>query len=103
MKTYLAVNLKQLFTRDSVPHVDDSDLDIDKVYTLIGNVTDLLREIFPNTSIYPSLGNHDPYPSNQMPYDSDKDRYYRRILNHSNWDTLLDTDAVDTFKKGKKM
>lgn len=89
-----------VWTGDSIPHVDDKDLDPDKVYMLIGNVTDQLRQTFSNTTIYPTLGNHDPYPSNQMPYDTDKSPYYKRILNHSNWDMLLDHEAVQTFLKG---
>ena len=80
--------------------MDDKDLDPDKVYMLIGNVTDQLRQTFSNTTIYPTLGNHDPYPSNQMPYDTDKSPYYKQILNHSNWDMLLDHEAVQTFLKG---
>ncbi|WAR24739.1 ASM3B-like protein, partial [Mya arenaria] len=66
-----------IWTGDSVPHVDDSDLDPDKVYMLIGNVTNELVSVFPNTTLYPVLGNHDPYPANQMPYDTDNTAYYK--------------------------
>lgn len=85
--------------RDSVPHVNDSTLDKGKVVDIIHNVTEELISAFPNTSIFPSFGNHDPYPTNQMPID-DRD-YYLSILESSRWDQLLPAGSNTTFLKGK--
>lgn len=88
---------------DSVPHVPDSDLDQEKVYTLIGNITDELMAVFPNTTIFPVLGNHDPYPANMMPYNVEGSKYYRGILNRSGWSLVLGHNESEQFHNGKKM
>ena len=49
--------------------------------------------------ILPSFGNHDPFPSNQMP--SNDLHYYNSILNVSHWTKLLSKTAIETFRKGK--
>ncbi|KAH3848892.1 acid sphingomyelinase-like phosphodiesterase 3a isoform X2 [Dreissena polymorpha] len=89
-----------IWTGDSVPHVPESDLDLDKVYTLIGNITDEIIRVFPNTSLFPVLGNHDPFPSNQMPYDVENNRYYKDILNVSNWNIVLRANESKQFQHG---
>ncbi|XP_052775676.1 acid sphingomyelinase-like phosphodiesterase 3b [Mya arenaria] len=89
-----------IWTGDSVPHVDDSDLDPDKVYMLIGNVTNELVSVFPNTTLYPVLGNHDPYPANQMPYDTDNTAYYKGILEKSHWNSVLGVNESRHFHNG---
>lgn len=89
-----------IWTGDSVPHVSDKDLNLDKVYTLIGNVTDELIAVFPNTTIYPVLGNHDPYPANMMPYDVENDKYYKGILSVSGWQAVLGQNESEQFRNG---
>ncbi|KAL4235939.1 hypothetical protein ACF0H5_004328 [Mactra antiquata] len=89
-----------VWTGDSVPHVDNKDLDVDKVYTLIGNVTDELRTVFPNITIYPVLGNHDPYPANMMPYDVEGTKYYKGILDNSGWTDILGHNESHQFHNG---
>ncbi|KAL5016932.1 hypothetical protein ScPMuIL_006521 [Solemya velum] len=86
-----------LWTGDSVPHVKDSELNLAKVFENIRKVSDQLRDEFPNTTIYPVLGNHDPFPSNQM---SDAMQYYQGVLNSSHWDYLLDEQQQADFIKG---
>ena len=73
----------------------------EKVLGIIHNVTQALMAAFPNTSIYPSFGNHDPYPTNQMPRDNE--HYYSSILNASLWNLLLPEGSKKTFLKGKQM
>ena len=90
-----------LFFSDSVPHVPDADLDQEKVYTLIGNVTDELMTVFPNTTIFPVLGNHDPYPANMMPYDVETTKYYKGILESSQWSEVLGHNESQQFHNGK--
>lgn len=86
--------------RDSVPHVDDSTYDEDDVVITLRNITEMLLSVFPNTKIFPSFGNHDPYPSNEMPFDDVQ--YYTSILNVSQWAKLLPPDAHDTFIQGMR-
>ncbi|XP_053394460.1 acid sphingomyelinase-like phosphodiesterase 3b [Mercenaria mercenaria] len=89
-----------VWTGDSVPHVYNKDLDLDKVYTLIGNVTEELMVVFPNTTIYPVLGNHDPYPANMMPYDVEHSKYYKGILDVSGWHAVLGQNESEQFHNG---
>lgn len=81
--------------------MDNKDLDLNKVYTLIGNVTDELMSVFPNTTIYPVLGNHDPYPANMMPYDVENSKYYKGVLTVSGWEAVLKRNESEQFHNGK--
>lgn len=89
--------------RDSVPHIDNKELDIQKVYALISNVTDELVAVFPNTTIYPVLGNHDPYPANMMPYDVEGTNYYKGILERSGWNSVLGQNESRQFHNGNEL
>lgn len=62
------------------------------------NVTDLLRQSFPGVPIYPTLGNHDVLPANQVPGETDS--YYDNILTLAGFDQLLGDAERDSFKKG---
>lgn len=97
----ILVTLLSLFNRDSVPHVSDADLDQEKIYTLIGNVTTELRTVFSNTTLFPVLGNHDPFPANMMPYDVETSNYYKGILEKSQWDDVLGHNESEQFHNGK--
>ena len=81
-----------------MPHVPDDQLSPGKVFTVVKNVTDLLRDVFPNVTILPSLGNHDAWPANQVPLVPDD--YYKDILETSGWERLLGADSSATFNKG---
>ena len=85
---------------DSVPHVQNSELDQMKVYYNIGNVTEQLLKIFPSTTIYPVLGNHDEYPKDAFP--AGNTTYYSDILTISQWSKLLKADEAQQFKTGKE-
>ncbi|WAR24741.1 LOW QUALITY PROTEIN: ASM3B-like protein [Mya arenaria] len=64
------------------------------------SVLDELVSVFPNTTLYTVLGNHDPYPANQMPYDTDNTAYYKGILEKSNWDSVLGVNESRHFHNG---
>ena len=83
---------------DSVPHAPDTDLNGAKVFTLVKNVTDLLKETFPNTRVFPVLGNHDVWPKDEVPVTTDD--YFKQIFSFSGWDYFLKGSAADTFRKG---
>lgn len=88
-----------LWTGDSVPHVPDSTLDLQKNAQNIGNISLLLRSVFPNTSIYPVLGNHDEYPADAYPPAPGSD-YYTTILHQAHFDKLLTNDTAAQFQTG---
>ncbi|CAL4104192.1 unnamed protein product, partial [Meganyctiphanes norvegica] len=54
-------------TWDDTAHVDDQYFSTEQVLSTIKTLTDLLKETFPNTLVYPVLGNHDYYPKSQLP------------------------------------
>ncbi|XP_062571431.1 acid sphingomyelinase-like phosphodiesterase 3b [Saccostrea cucullata] len=88
-----------LWTGDSVPHVADSDLDLQKVQRNIGNITLHLRFVFPDTKIYPVLGNHDEYPKDAYPPAPGSD-YYKGIIQNAHFDQLLTNDTAKQFLTG---
>lgn len=57
--------LKLLFllsASDSPPHVPADELSTDIVIQVISNMTQTIRQHFPNLTVYPALGNHDYWP-----------------------------------------
>ncbi|XP_064605118.1 acid sphingomyelinase-like phosphodiesterase 3b [Liolophura sinensis] len=92
-----------LWTGDSIPHINTSEYDLQKNFVTIGNITDLLLATFPNVSFFPVLGNHDPYPQDQMPFASwitDGGSYYTDILQLSGWGKMIDPNAQKVFPAG---
>lgn len=51
-----------LSTSDSPPHIPPDELSTDIVIQVIGNMTQTIRQHFPNLTVYPALGNHDYWP-----------------------------------------
>ena len=80
-----------------MPHVPNSELSIQEVIETVKNITDLLFTVFPNTKVYPALGNHDYHPKHLMP--PEPNYIYNKVGDL--WSRWLPQDAVDTFKKGK--
>lgn len=78
----------------------DSTLDLQKNAQNIGNISLLLRSVFPNTSIYPVLGNHDEYPADAYPPAPGSD-YYTTILHQAHFDKLLTNDTAAQFQTGQ--
>jgi sphingomyelin phosphodiesterase acid-like 3 len=73
-------------------------LDVTKVYYNIGNVTNQLLQIFPNTSIFPVLGNHDEHPKDNFP--AVNTTYYSDILSVCHWSEILGQVEAEQFKIG---
>ncbi|XP_041359012.1 acid sphingomyelinase-like phosphodiesterase 3b isoform X2 [Gigantopelta aegis] len=95
-----AINAKPdfiLWTGDSMSHVSDNQSSLLKVYLTIRNVSNLIHSAFPNVSVFPVLGNHDPYPSNNMPIGSN---YYEKIISMSGWKQFLGKSEQEQFMKG---
>ncbi|KAG0711140.1 Acid sphingomyelinase-like phosphodiesterase 3b [Chionoecetes opilio] len=56
-----------LWTGDDTAHVSDDDFNTNLVVDIVANLTHLIADRFPNTTVFPVLGNHDYYPKNQIP------------------------------------
>ncbi|XP_063861452.1 acid sphingomyelinase-like phosphodiesterase 3b isoform X2 [Scylla paramamosain] len=56
-----------LWTGDDTAHVPNDYFSTEVVVNIVANLTDLIASHFPNTPVFPVLGNHDYYPKNQMP------------------------------------
>lgn len=52
---------------DSPPHVPPGELSTDTVIQVIANMTQTIRQNFPNLTVYPALGNHDYWPQVASP------------------------------------
>ncbi|MPC31100.1 Acid sphingomyelinase-like phosphodiesterase 3b [Portunus trituberculatus] len=56
-----------LWTGDDTAHVSNDYFSTEVVVNIVTNLTNLIASRFPNTPVFPVLGNHDYYPKNQMP------------------------------------
>ena len=66
----------------------------------MGNITRHLVDVFPDTPIYPSLGNHDAWPSNQIPVGDKAQEYYGSMYEQAGWKLMLNEAQRQTFYTG---
>ncbi|KAG9276455.1 acid sphingomyelinase-like phosphodiesterase 3b [Astyanax mexicanus] len=85
-----------IWTGDDTPHVPNEDLGEEAVLRIIGNLTQIIKELFPSTKVYSALGNHDYHPKSQLP--PEQNSIYEQI--QKQWESWLDPASRDTFKKG---
>ncbi|XP_077577109.1 acid sphingomyelinase-like phosphodiesterase 3b [Stigmatopora nigra] len=85
-----------VWTGDDTPHVENAKLSEEKVLQMIGNITDLIQDIFPSTKVYSALGNHDYHPKNQLP--GHENQIYNKTAKM--WEKWLEPNSVETFNKG---
>ncbi|XP_037541593.1 acid sphingomyelinase-like phosphodiesterase 3a [Nematolebias whitei] len=85
-----------IWTGDSPPHVPPEELSTDLVIQVISNMTQTIRQHFPNLTVYPALGNHDYWPQDQMPASSNAVYKAAAAL----WKPWLDADALLTLSQG---
>ncbi|XP_039596302.1 acid sphingomyelinase-like phosphodiesterase 3b [Polypterus senegalus] len=83
------------WTGDDTPHVADSQLGSEKVFTIIQNLTTIINKTFPAVAVYSTLGNHDFHPKSQLPPGYND--FYERIA--SLWGSWLG-NAQEKFKDG---
>ncbi|CAH1253575.1 SMPDL3B [Branchiostoma lanceolatum] len=86
-----------LWTGDDTPHVPNEELGQQVVINIIGNLTSLLKEVFPTKRVYAALGNHDYHPKNQLP-PSGSDIYDAVAEFWRDW--MDDDTANNVFKQG---
>lgn len=92
------------FHRDSISHAihHDESLKDDTVYSILHNITSLLKTQFPFANIYPVLGSLDWYPKNKMSGQVKLGEFQRRLQLYGNlWDTWVPPESLDTFTQGK--
>nr|XP_028598576.1 acid sphingomyelinase-like phosphodiesterase 3b isoform X2 [Podarcis muralis] len=85
-----------LWTGDDTPHVADEKLGEDTVLEIIENLTNLIRHVFPETQVYPAMGNHDFHPKNQFP--AKENRIYD--VTADLWHSWLSNSSLQTFRAG---
>ncbi|XP_019614981.1 PREDICTED: acid sphingomyelinase-like phosphodiesterase 3b [Branchiostoma belcheri] len=87
-----------IWTGDDTPHIYNNKMNTGVVLTIIGNLTDLLRTVFPNTQVYPVFGNHDYHPKHQMP--PEPNTVYNATWSMWNVPNWLSDDVKNTFVNG---
>ncbi|XP_054854632.1 acid sphingomyelinase-like phosphodiesterase 3b [Eublepharis macularius] len=85
-----------LWTGDDTPHVPNEKLSEEAVLDIIKRLTDLIKHVFPDTQVYPAMGNHDYHPKNQFPAENNK--IYNSVAEL--WHPWLSNSSVLTFKEG---
>ncbi|XP_061632688.1 acid sphingomyelinase-like phosphodiesterase 3b [Phyllopteryx taeniolatus] len=85
-----------VWTGDDTPHVPNQNLGEETVLRIIGNLTDIISEVFPGTKVYSALGNHDYHPKSQLPGGPS----YMYNKTAEMWKHWLDLESRETFKKG---
>ncbi|KAM9840593.1 cyclic GMP-AMP phosphodiesterase SMPDL3A [Aulostomus maculatus] len=85
-----------IWTGDSPPHVPADELSTELVIQVISNMTQTIKQHFPNLTVYPALGNHDYWPQDQMPTTTNA--IYKAVAQL--WAPWLQTEALLTLSQG---
>ncbi|XP_006631446.3 acid sphingomyelinase-like phosphodiesterase 3b [Lepisosteus oculatus] len=85
-----------VWTGDDTPHVPNEQLGEEAVLSIIGNLTDIIRQVFPDTKVYSALGNHDFHPKSQLP--GGPNYMYNRTAEL--WQAWLEPESLHTFRTG---
>ncbi|XP_030054429.1 cyclic GMP-AMP phosphodiesterase SMPDL3A [Microcaecilia unicolor] len=85
-----------IWTGDSPPHVPENELSTEAVINCIGNLTSTILNFFPDIQVFPSLGNHDYWPQDQLPVSVNE--VYSAVAKF--WKPWLTDEAISTLKKG---
>ncbi|XP_015230320.1 acid sphingomyelinase-like phosphodiesterase 3b [Cyprinodon tularosa] len=85
-----------VWTGDDTPHVPNDDLGEEAVINIIGNLTQIISQVFPHTKVYSALGNHDYHPKSQLPPGPNS--IYNKIAEM--WHNWLEPASKETFKNG---
>lgn len=87
-----------LWTGDTVPHVPDSTRTYNQAFENVNAASHLLLDAFPGIAIFPTIGNHDSWPANQVPPGPDP--YFNLLLTNSSWSSMIPYYARDSFLQG---
>ncbi|XP_044290900.1 acid sphingomyelinase-like phosphodiesterase 3b isoform X2 [Varanus komodoensis] len=94
MKTILPNPDFILWTGDDTPHVPNEKLGEEAVLEIIEKLTNLIKRVFPDTQVYPAMGNHDFHPKSQLP--AKENRVYNATADL--WSPWLNNHSVKTFR-----
>ncbi|XP_059146903.1 acid sphingomyelinase-like phosphodiesterase 3b [Physella acuta] len=86
-----------IWTGDNVAHISDTYMSLNINLAILQNITTALNKTFPGVPFYPSLGNHDFYPSDQAS-GSVSEMYLRMSEIWADW--IVDPQQIELFKKG---
>ncbi|KAL0984732.1 hypothetical protein UPYG_G00145990 [Umbra pygmaea] len=84
------------WTGDYTPHVPNEDLGEEAVISIIANLTQIIKDVFPSTKVYTALGNHDYHPKSQLP--ATQNNIYNNITQL--WQGWLESDSQTSFQTG---
>ncbi|XP_008064713.1 acid sphingomyelinase-like phosphodiesterase 3b [Carlito syrichta] len=84
------------WTGDDTPHVPDERLGEAAVLDIVRRLTELIREVFPDTKVYAALGNHDFHPKNQLPAGNHS--IYNQVAEL--WKPWLSNESIALFREG---
>ena len=93
------------FFSDDVMHTSDEEKDLGEeiVFQIIRNQSAILREKFPNTPIFPALGNHDMFPDAQFPVGEDFASNPVMSMVAESWcDLFLGESECEEFSNGNQ-
>ncbi|KAJ8316809.1 hypothetical protein KUTeg_004713 [Tegillarca granosa] len=82
---------------DNTLHTGDDNVDFEIHDAILGNITQLLKENFPEVPVYATFGNHDYYPHNQFPPHGNE-LYNRTYIKWKTW--INDSSQMEYFLKG---
>ncbi|XP_075869159.1 cyclic GMP-AMP phosphodiesterase SMPDL3A [Nelusetta ayraudi] len=85
-----------IWTGDSPPHVPPGELSTQMVIDVLTNMTQTIRQHFPNLTVFPALGNHDYWPQDQMPTSTNAIYQAAARL----WKPWLQREALGTLSRG---
>ncbi|GCB75577.1 hypothetical protein scyTo_0015344 [Scyliorhinus torazame] len=85
-----------IWTGDDTPHIPNEKLSEEAVLRMVGNVSQLIQQAFPDTKVYAAMGNHDIHPKSQFPATGHV--IYNRTAEL--WAQWLDSASIPTFHKG---
>ncbi|KAG9328981.1 hypothetical protein JZ751_021841 [Albula glossodonta] len=85
-----------VWTGDDTPHVPNEQLGVEAVVSIIGNITQIIKQVFPDTKVYSALGNHDYHPKSQLPPGPNS--IYEQTTQL--WQDWLEPESLHTFRAG---
>ena len=86
-----------IFSRDDTSHASDDHFTQDRVSSVIGIITYLLKNAFVDIPVFPVLGNHDHHTKNQFGTNEDEDIYDVTAELWSQW--LQPYGVLDEYKE----
>ncbi|KAH3745309.1 sphingomyelin phosphodiesterase acid-like 3 [Pelomyxa schiedti] len=84
-----------IWSGDIVPHYW-SEMSEDIIIQYLKNATDMIKQLFPDTQVFPLLGNHDSYPEDVVSPNSTW--LFEAAVNL--WSQWLGPDQLETLSKG---